>query len=53
LYLGGIWELQNSGKRRACAGQIKVSFGEVCTFSADERPEQIARELEDTVRSLA
>jgi long-chain acyl-CoA synthetase len=53
LYLGGIWELKNSGKHRARAGQIKVSFGEVCTFSADERPEQIARQLEDTVRSLA
>ena len=53
IHLSGIWEIKQAKLHWAPAGHIKVSFGEPQTFSADDRPEQITRELENRVRALA
>jgi len=53
VHLGGIFELKQAGKRRARPGQITVSLGQPARFGANERAEDIARELERRVAALA
>jgi long-chain acyl-CoA synthetase len=53
VYLGGLWELKQAGKRRSRAGTTKVIFGEPSIFNADDRAEAVTREIERRVRDLA
>jgi long-chain acyl-CoA synthetase len=52
-YLGGVFELKQAGKHVARPGQITVSLGAPARFASDVPAEEIARDLERRVSSLA
>jgi 1-acyl-sn-glycerol-3-phosphate acyltransferase len=49
----GLFELKKAGKKFARKNQIRVSIGEPVYFSRADEPEQITRELQSRVSSLA
>ena len=51
--IDGLFELKKAGKHFARGGQIKVSIGNPVSFSHDDDPAQIARELERQVAALS
>lgn len=52
-YLGGIFELKQAGKHWARPGRVTVSIGSPAHFTAETPAEEIARDLERRVASLA
>jgi long-chain acyl-CoA synthetase len=52
-YLGGVFELKQAGKHMARPGEITVSLGPAARFAPDAPAEEIARDLERRVASLA
>jgi long-chain acyl-CoA synthetase len=52
IRLDGLFELKESGKKRARSDQIRVSVGAPIHFSETEPAETIARELEHRVTAL-
>jgi long-chain acyl-CoA synthetase len=53
VYLGDVFELKRAGKYVARPGQIKVSLGPPARFASGTPAEEIARDLERRVSSLA
>jgi long-chain acyl-CoA synthetase len=49
----GLFELKKAGKKFARKNQIRVAIGEPVYFSRADEPEQITRELQSRVSSLA
>jgi long-chain acyl-CoA synthetase len=50
--IDGLYELKKSRKKFAQSGQITVAIGEPVSFSRDDDPAGITRELEKRVASL-
>jgi len=51
--IDGLYELKKARKRFARSGQITVAIGEPVSFTHDDDPASIARELEKLVASLS
>jgi 1-acyl-sn-glycerol-3-phosphate acyltransferase len=51
--IDGLYELKKSRKKFARRGQITVAIGEPVSFSCDDDPAGITRELEKRVASLS
>ena len=52
LRVDGLWELKQASKHFARKGQISLSIGEPIRYSAQDKPEEITRDLEEWVRAL-
>lgn len=52
MRLDGVWGMKRERRRLAHLGEIRVHIGKPVTFSADEMPEEIARELQRIVSEL-
>jgi long-chain acyl-CoA synthetase len=52
LRIDGLWELKRARKYVAAAGTLSLAIGEPLRYSPLERPERIARDLEDIVGRL-
>ena len=50
--IDGLYELKKARKKFARRGQITVTIGEPVSFSRDDEPATIARELQKDVASL-
>ncbi|MGH9805072.1 MAG: hypothetical protein ACRD4D_07855, partial [Candidatus Acidiferrales bacterium] len=48
----GVFELKRAGKRWARPGKVKVTIGEPVRFAPEADAAEIARALEETVKSL-
>jgi len=53
VYLGGIFDLKQAGRKRARPGQIKVIIGTPALFENSDSAENIARDLEARVAQLS
>ncbi len=53
LRIDGLYELKVAQKHFAPPGTVRVTIGEPMRFAADAEPEEIARQLEEAVRSLS
>ncbi|MFN2512198.1 MAG: AMP-binding protein [Pyrinomonadaceae bacterium] len=52
LRLDGLWELKRANQHFAKPGQISLTIGEPLKYSAQDKPEDITRDLEEHVRAL-
>jgi len=52
MYLDGLFDLKREERILARPGQVRVAIGEPVSFSAEQGPDEIARELERRVRAL-
>jgi long-chain acyl-CoA synthetase len=52
MRLDGLFELKQNNRHFAWPGQVKVTIGKPVRFSADQNPEEIARELHRRVQEL-
>lgn len=52
LYLDGLFDLKKEERILVRPGHVRVSVGDPVSFSADQDPDDIARELERRVRAL-
>ena len=50
--IDGLWRLKQAGRHFAWPGQISVNIGEPASYSSQDEPEQIARDLERRVKAL-
>ena len=52
IYLDGLFVLKQAERILARPGQVRVTIGSPVSFSSDENPDEITRELERRVREL-
>ena len=52
MRLDGLFDLKQKNRSLAWPGHVKVTIGKPVTFSADQKPEDIARELQKRVEEL-
>ena len=52
MHLDGVWQMKRERRRLAHTGEITVRIGAPATFAPGTPPDEIARCLESTVRSL-
>src|SRR5438874_2603511 len=52
MRLDGVWQMKRERRRLAHVGEITVRIGKPLTFASGTPPDEIARQLEWTVKSL-
>lgn len=52
MRLDGVWQMKREHRRLAHLGEISIHIGAPVTFAPGTSPDEIARRLESTVRSL-
>jgi len=52
LWIDGLFELRQAGKKTARLGQVQITIGAPIRFDRDATPEKITQTLEDRVRTL-
>ncbi len=52
LRIDGLWELKQANKHFARPSQVSLAIGEPLKYSAQNKPEEITRDLEERVKAL-
>jgi long-chain acyl-CoA synthetase len=52
MRIEGLWELKQANRHFACPGVVSVIIGEPVSYSSRNKPEEIARDLEERLKAL-